>query len=130
MISPSKRMFFSPIRRTTYHVWHCSSTAWPNKRTSWNKSTYPGTIRSWRYSKRISEGKEKPRVTDWQEFCRNAEGVTIDRDGIEVVTPNERHHRVRIRETPDTYELTAVVSRPAALRDVPDAPLRAWRRNR
>jgi hypothetical protein len=69
-------------------------------------------------------------VIDWQQFCCGAEGVTIARNGIDVITPNQRRHRVRIRETVDSYDLSAVVARPAALRDVPDASLRAWRRNR
>jgi hypothetical protein len=69
-------------------------------------------------------------VIEWQQFCRGAEGVTINRDGIDVISPNARRHRVRVRETADSYDLIAVVARSAALQDVPDAPLRAWRRNR
>jgi hypothetical protein len=69
-------------------------------------------------------------VTDWRQFCRAVESVSVDGNSVEVITPNERRHRVHVRETADTYELTAVVARPAALSAVPDVPLRAWRRNR
>lgn len=56
--------------------------------------------------------------------------MSVDGDGIDVIASNERRHRIGIRETADTYELTGVVARLAALSAVPDAPLRAWRRNR
>jgi hypothetical protein len=43
---------------------------------------------------------------------------------------NRRRHRLDVRETDQTYVLTGVVARQAVFADVPDAALRAWRRNR
>ena len=67
---------------------------------------------------------------DWRQLCRGAEGVSVDGDGIDVIASTERRHRVGVRETANTYELTGVVARLAALSAVSDVPLRAWRRNR
>jgi len=69
-------------------------------------------------------------VTDWQQLCRGTDGVSIDGDGVEVITGDKRHHRIGVRETLDAYELTGVVVRASTVRAIPDAPLRAWRRNR
>lgn len=69
-------------------------------------------------------------MTDWRQFCRGAEGMSVDGDSVKVITHGERQHRIAIRETGDTYELTGAVARLAALSAVPDVPLRAWRRNR
>lgn len=69
-------------------------------------------------------------MPDWQQFCRGAEGVSIDGNGVDVTTADQRRHRVDIRETSDMYELSGVVARPAAVGTVPDVALRAWRRNR
>jgi len=69
-------------------------------------------------------------VGDWRQLCRGAEGVSVDGDGIDVIASTERRHRVGVRETANTYELTGVVARLAALSAVSDVPLRAWRRNR
>ena len=69
-------------------------------------------------------------MTEWRLFCRGVEGISVEGDGIDVVASNERHHRVGVRETADTYELTGVVARAPALSAVPDVALRAWRRNR
>ena len=56
--------------------------------------------------------------------------MSVDGDGVNVITHGERHHRIEIRDTADTYELTGLVARLAALSAIPDVPLRAWRRNR
>ena len=69
-------------------------------------------------------------MPDWLQFCRGAADVSVDADGVQVIASNQRRHRVGVRETADTYELTGVVARPAALSAVSDVPLRAWRRNR
>ena len=69
-------------------------------------------------------------MSNWKQFCRGAEGIVIDGDGVNVMAANERHHRIGIRETPETYELTGVVARPAELNTIQEVPLRAWRRNR
>lgn len=74
--------------------------------------------------------KDEPLVPDWRQFCRGAEGISVDSDGVTVITHGERQHRLGIHETADTYELTGLVARLAALSDIPDVPLRAWRRNR
>lgn len=69
-------------------------------------------------------------VSDWREFCRRADGVSVDGDGLVVTFDNQRRHRLDVRETDRTYVVIGVVVRPAALADVPDAALRAWKRNR
>lgn len=69
-------------------------------------------------------------MSDWKQYCRGAEGLSIEADGITVVFPDERRHRVAISETPDSYELSSVVVRRSALEGIDDAALRAWRRNR
>jgi hypothetical protein len=74
--------------------------------------------------------KDEPLVTDWRHFCQGAEGMSTDGDAVNVIIYGERQHRIRVRETADTYELTGRVARLAALSAIPDAPLRAWRRNR
>jgi hypothetical protein len=56
--------------------------------------------------------------------------MTLDGDVIVVTFPDERSHRVVVEDVDDAYEFSAVVARPAALDDIDDAPLRAWRRNR
>jgi hypothetical protein len=56
--------------------------------------------------------------------------VSIEGDGITVVFPDERRHRVAVTEATDSYELSSVVARLSALEGVDDAALRAWRRNR
>ena len=40
-----------------------------------------------------------------------------------------RHQRISISETAETFELTSIVARAAAICDIPDVALRAWRRN-
>jgi hypothetical protein len=74
--------------------------------------------------------KDEPPVPDWRQFCRGADGISVDGDSVTVTVHVERQHRIGIRETADTYELTGLVARLAALSAVPDVPLRAWRRNR
>ena len=65
--------------------------------------------------------KDKPPVPDWRQFCRGAEGISVDGDSITVIAHGERQHRIRIRDTLETYELTGLVARLAALSAVPDA---------
>jgi mitochondrial fission protein ELM1 len=69
-------------------------------------------------------------VPDWWHFCRGEQGISVDADGFEVVTTGERHQRIAVRETADTFELTGVVARPSAIAGIPDVALRTWRRNR
>ena len=69
-------------------------------------------------------------MLDWKQWCHGLDSISVDRDGVEVVTTDERRQRVTIHETADTFELTAIVARPAVIDAIPDVPLRAWRRNR
>jgi hypothetical protein len=69
-------------------------------------------------------------VLDWRQWCVGLHDISVDRDGVEVVTADERRRRVAIRETADTFELTGIAVGRAAIDAIPDAPLRAWRRNR
>lgn len=69
-------------------------------------------------------------MADWKAFCRSADDMSVDGDGIIVTFPDERRHRVVVDERDDVYEFSGVVAREAALEDIEDTPLRAWRRNR
>jgi hypothetical protein len=69
-------------------------------------------------------------VPEWQQFCRGAATIAVDSENAVLVTNGDRRQRVEIRETSDTYEFMSIVARPSAISSVPDAPLRAWRRNR
>ncbi len=69
-------------------------------------------------------------MSDWRQFCRGVDGISIDGDGVVIVFASERRHRVEIRETAETFELAGVVAKPPALEGILDAPLRAWCRNR
>jgi hypothetical protein len=69
-------------------------------------------------------------MSDWKQLCRGAEGLVLDVDSVDVIQTDARRHRIIISETADTYQLTGVVVRSSTLNDLPDASLRAWRRNR
>jgi hypothetical protein len=69
-------------------------------------------------------------VSDWRQYCRDADGISLDGDNIDVMLTKGRHHSIRIRETSETYELSGVVARPEDLDVISDVPLRAWRHNR
>ena len=69
-------------------------------------------------------------MPSWRQFCRGEDDLYVNGDNVEVMASNERRHRVSVRETADSYELMAIVARPAAINLIPDVPLRAWRRNR
>ena len=69
-------------------------------------------------------------MPEWQQFCRGASQISVDGENAVLVMTGDRRQRVEIRETPDTYEFMSIVVRPSAIASVPDAPLRAWRRNR
>jgi hypothetical protein len=66
---------------------------------------------------------------EWRAFCRG-DRLKVDGDDILVGFDNGRSHRVQVHETDDVLELHAVVARAAAVKDVPDLPLRIWRHNR
>jgi len=68
--------------------------------------------------------------SDWREFCRRSAELAVDGDGVVVTFENQRRHRLDVRETDETYVLTGVVARQAVFAEVPDAALRAWKRNR
>ena len=69
-------------------------------------------------------------MLDWTQWCRGLDDISVYRDGVEVVTDDERRRRIAIRETEETFELTGIVARPTAIDAIPDVFLRAWRRNR
>lgn len=68
-------------------------------------------------------------MSDWRSLCSGPR-ITIEGDEVIVVFQNGRKHSVRVRETPEIYELHAVVARAATVRDVRDLPLRVWLHNR
>ena len=68
-------------------------------------------------------------AADWWKLCRDA-GMTVDGGTVVVDLSDGRRHTVEVRDTGDTYALSAVVARPAALRETPYVPLLAWHRNR
>ena len=67
---------------------------------------------------------------DWKRWCRGQEGLSVDGNGIVVTFVGGRHQRVYVDDVDGALELTGFVARQAALQSVPDAPLRAWERNR
>jgi hypothetical protein len=66
---------------------------------------------------------------DWREFCRGAEGVSVEKQGVQVFTADLRSRSIRIRETPNTYELASIV-RHKVPPDTEYLAIRTWRRNR
>jgi hypothetical protein len=92
------------------------------------KNYMPSLARSVRREPpRMQEGQT---VADWRLFCRGVEGVSVNRDGVDVIAADERHRRIGIHETAETYEMIGIVARPTAMSTVADVPLRSWRRNR
>lgn len=68
-------------------------------------------------------------TTEWKNLC-SAKEFHVDGDSIDVKLANERRHRISVRDSGAVYELVSVVAHAAALREVPDAALMTWRRNR
>jgi hypothetical protein len=68
-------------------------------------------------------------MSDWRSLCRGKR-IKLEGDDAIVHFENGRSHRVRVHETTATFEIHAVVARAAAVRDVPDLPLRVWCQNR
>lgn len=66
---------------------------------------------------------------DWRTFCKG-QRLVVEGNVVSVEFDNGRHHRVRIEETDETFELHAVVARAAVTRAVTELPLRIWRHNR
>jgi len=69
-------------------------------------------------------------MSDWQTFCRGSKDMIPDGKVIAVVIGDGRQQKVRVEAGVGVFELTSVVLRADALKDIPDAALRAWRRNR
>ena len=67
--------------------------------------------------------------TDWRDFCQ-ARGFTSLDGGIEVRLENGRCPKVTVEDHDDAYLLHSIVARPSFIREIPDAALRAWVRNR
>jgi len=68
-------------------------------------------------------------AASWKGLLRGVR-AEIDGDSVHVQFENGRSHRVRIDESDALIELHAVAAKAAAVRDVPDLPLRIWRHNR
>jgi len=68
-------------------------------------------------------------AADWWKLCRS-EGLALAGDAVVVDLADGRRHSVKVRDTGDTFSLTAIVAKPALLQQVPQVPLLAWRRNR
>jgi hypothetical protein len=66
---------------------------------------------------------------NWQQFCK-AEGFASDDDGVEVRFDSGRSQKVAVVDHGDAFLLRSIVARQAVVKDVPDAALRAWGRNR
>ena len=69
-------------------------------------------------------------MSDWRGFCRKRGELAVEGEAVVVTFANGRRHRVDVLETNDTYVLTGIVARESVFADVPDAALRAWKRNR
>ena len=69
-------------------------------------------------------------ASDWREFCRKRGDLTVDGDSVVVTFENQRHQRLDVRDSDQTYIVTGIVARQALFAEVPDAALRAWKRNR
>lgn len=70
-------------------------------------------------------------ATDWRSLCTGSR-LEFEGDDVTVVFDGGRKHRVRVTETPDTYQLHAIVARAAALWEQRERPLpvRIWEHNR
>ena len=68
--------------------------------------------------------------SDWKRWCRGQENISLDGDCVVITFVGGRHQRVEVTDAGEAFELTGFVARQAALQSVPDAPLRAWERNR
>lgn len=65
---------------------------------------------------------------DWRRLCR-AEGLQVQGDGVTVSFHGERRQRVRVLEADGAFLVYAVITGPAATRDLQDPALLAWQRN-
>lgn len=65
---------------------------------------------------------------DWTSLIRGL-GV-VENDAIRVELPDERTHRVFVRDAGEAWELEAVVARPSTVASLEDLPVDVWRRNR
>ncbi len=70
-------------------------------------------------------------ATDWRSLCTGPR-LALEGEYVTVTFDGGRTHRVHVTETPDTYELHAIVARAAALGDQRGRPLpvRIWEHNR
>lgn len=71
-----------------------------------------------------------PERTDWRALSEKAD-LQVEADEIRVPLHGDRKQTVRVSEPGDrTIRLWSMVARKAEVKDLPDAPLRAWLRNR
>src|SRR5687767_14916653 len=123
-------MSVSLIRSTMRSVWDFSCCVLWNRLMPSNAGISVSSTRRWKRSRLIFAKKESRALTDWRTFLRTAKDLAADGDVIAVTLGDGRSQRVRVSETTSTYEFSSTVVRAAALSEVPQAPLRAWRRNR
>ncbi len=70
-------------------------------------------------------------TTDWRSLCTSPR-LEFAGDHVTVTFDGGRRHRVRVIETPDTFELHAIVARSSAIAEMRGQPLpvRVWAHNR
>jgi len=66
---------------------------------------------------------------EWKNYCRTA-GLKPLGEEIEVTFDTGRRQKVSVEENGDAFHLVSTVARQAIIVELPDASLRAWRRNR
>lgn len=66
---------------------------------------------------------------EWRKFCRGDSFSLLD-DGVQVVFESGRTQKVVVEDRGDSFLLRSQVARASAVRELPDAPLQAWLRNR
>lgn len=68
-------------------------------------------------------------MIDWRTLCRGPR-FKIEADEVVVSFENDRHHRVKVRETSELFEFSTVVAKRKAVEHVEDLPNRIWQANR
>jgi hypothetical protein len=65
---------------------------------------------------------------EWDDLCR-ADNLMVSGASVEVRFADGRHHRVRVDDCGDDYQLSAFVVRQAVVNRMADLPDRVWSRN-
>lgn len=66
---------------------------------------------------------------NWRDYCKG-KGIALRDGGVEVQFESGRRQQVTIEDGEDAIIMRSVAARAAIVRDIPDAPLTAWLRNR